>query len=90
MQQLHQADEQHRLLVRDVQATVTAAVNDANNECQPQREANQRNGAKCENNGYVIMEQVLQYKRLVDPPKGRGLAVRSRGCATNCWADGCR
>ena len=34
---------------------------------------NQKNGAVCENDGYVLMESALQYKRLVNPPKGRGL-----------------
>ncbi|WP_232071495.1 hypothetical protein [Paraburkholderia pallida] len=42
-------------------------------ECKPQTEINRQNGAKCENDGYILMEKSLGYKRLVDPPKGRGL-----------------
>jgi hypothetical protein len=43
------------------------------NECKLQIENNQKNGAKCENDGYTLMEKSLGYKRLVDPPRGRGL-----------------
>lgn len=68
-----EAAKNKKILVQDVKEQVIAAVNDTNNECKPQREVNQANGAKCENDGYVIMEEALKYKRLVDPPKGRGL-----------------
>ncbi len=52
---------------------IDAAVNQSTNECQAQIEGNQKNGAQCEDDGYVLMERNLQYQRLVDPPKGRGL-----------------
>lgn len=48
-------------------------VNTTDNSCQAQTEVNKKNGAQCEDDGYVLMEQNLQYQRLVDPPKGRGL-----------------
>lgn len=51
----------------------TAETNTTNNECKAQIEDNQKNGATCEIDGYQLMEQVLNYKRLVDPPKGKGL-----------------
>jgi len=50
-----------------------ADTDTTNNRCKAQKEENQKNGAECENDGYVLMEQALLYKRLVDPPKGRGL-----------------
>lgn len=48
-------------------------VNTTDNSCQAQTEVNKKNGTQCEDDGYVLMEQNLQYQRLVDPPKGRGL-----------------
>ncbi|CAJ0721381.1 hypothetical protein LMG6871_04806 [Ralstonia edaphis] len=42
-------------------------------QCKAQIEDNQKNGAVCENDGYVLMENALKYKRLINPPKGRGL-----------------
>ncbi|TDV06192.1 hypothetical protein [Paraburkholderia caballeronis] len=42
-------------------------------ECKAQIEVNKQNGERCENNGYTLMEKVLGYRRLVDPPKGKGL-----------------
>jgi hypothetical protein len=48
-------------------------VNTTNNDCRPQSEENKKNGTECEEDGYVLMELVLQYARLVDPPKGKGL-----------------
>ncbi|KWA11040.1 hypothetical protein WL26_17150 [Burkholderia cepacia] len=48
-------------------------VDTLTNECKAQIENNQKNGAKCENDGYTLMEQELHYKRLIDPPKGKGL-----------------
>jgi hypothetical protein len=48
-------------------------VDTLTNECKPQTEINKQNGAKCENDGYILMEEVLGYKRLIDPPKGKGL-----------------
>jgi hypothetical protein len=50
-----------------------AAVNTTNNDCKPQNEENKKNGTECEEDGYVLMELVLEYARLVDPPKGKGL-----------------
>lgn len=50
-----------------------AQTNTTNNECRAQIEDNQKNGATCENDGYLLMEQVLKFKRLVNPPKGKGL-----------------
>jgi hypothetical protein len=73
LRQRDEALKQKKLLVRDVQQQIEAAVNTTHNECKAQIEANQANGAKCEDGGYTIMEQSLQYKRLIDPPKGRGL-----------------
>ena len=68
-----EALKKKRLLIRDIQEEITVVVNSTNNECRPQRTNNQENGAECENDGYVLMESVLRYTRLVDPPKGRGL-----------------
>ena len=48
-------------------------VDTTNNDCKPQSEENKKNGTECEEDGYVLMEQALQYSRLVDPPKGKGL-----------------
>jgi len=39
----------------------------------PQIEKNKQNGEKCENNGYTLMEDSLRYRRLINPPKGKGL-----------------
>lgn len=39
----------------------------------PQIEKNKQNGEKCENNGYALMENSLRYRRLIQPPKGKGL-----------------
>ena len=50
-----------------------ADTDTANNDCKPQSEENKKNGTECEEDGYVLMEQALQYARLVDPPKGKGL-----------------
>ena len=66
----HQKD---KLLVQDTDEASTATSNTTNNECLPQTEQNKLNGEVCENDGYVIMEQALHYKRLVNPPKGKGL-----------------
>jgi hypothetical protein len=55
------------------ETNMEAATNRNNNECQAQIEQNQKNGAQCEDDGYVMMETALQYQRLVNPPKGRGL-----------------
>jgi hypothetical protein len=65
--------KKERLLLQDAAEQAVVAVNATNNECRPQREINQQNGAKCENDGYTLMEEALKYQRLVDPPKGRGL-----------------
>lgn len=51
----------------------SAESNTTNNECKAQIEDNQKNGATCEIDGYWLMERVLNYKRLVNPPKGKGL-----------------
>ncbi|WP_412771289.1 hypothetical protein [Ralstonia syzygii] len=55
------------------QPQADATVDTTNNECKKQIEDNQKNGVVCENDGYVLMEAALKYKRLVNPPKGRGL-----------------
>ncbi|OLL32005.1 hypothetical protein BTH42_08610, partial [Burkholderia sp. SRS-W-2-2016] len=64
---------QKKLAIPAPQVKTVVQVNTVNNECKPQTEINKQNGAKCENDGYVLMERSLRYKRLVDPPKGRGL-----------------
>ncbi|MBU9578560.1 hypothetical protein KTE26_08910 [Ralstonia mannitolilytica] len=74
MRKLHeQYARQQKLVVRDTQQKADATTDQTNNECKAQIEQNQKNGAVCENDGYVLMESALQYKRLVNPPKGRGL-----------------
>ena len=74
MRKLHeQYARQQKLVVRDTQQKAEATTDQTNNECKAQIEQNQKNGAVCENDGYVLMESALQYKRLVNPPKGRGL-----------------
>ncbi len=61
------------LLIPLDEADPSATTETTNNECQAQVEANQKNGTVCENDGYFLMEQVLKFKRLVNPPKGKGL-----------------
>ncbi|CAG2135141.1 hypothetical protein [Ralstonia mannitolilytica] len=74
MRKLHeQYARQQKLVVRDTQQKAEATTDQTNNECKAQIKENQKNGAVCENDGYVLMESALQYKRLVNPPKGRGL-----------------
>lgn len=68
-----QKEDDKHLQIRDVKETLTVRVNSTNNLCKPQTAQNQKNGAECENDGYVLMETALKYRRLVDPPKGRGL-----------------
>lgn len=51
----------------------TVVSNTTNNDCKAQTAENQKNGAQCENAGYLIMESALFYKRLINPPKGKGL-----------------
>jgi len=55
------------------QPKADAVTDTANNECKAQIEDNQKNGAVCEDDGYVLMESELKYKRLANPPKGKGL-----------------
>ncbi|MCF1443239.1 hypothetical protein ACI2VK_15015 [Ralstonia nicotianae] len=74
MRKLHeQYARQQKLVVRDTQQKAEATTDQTNNECKAQIEENKKNGAVCENDGYVLMESALQYKRLVNPPKGKGL-----------------
>ncbi|AXW10017.1 hypothetical protein CJO90_05780 [Ralstonia solanacearum] len=74
MRKLHeQYARQQKLVVRDTQQKAEATTDQTNNECKAQIEQNQKNGAVCENDGYVLMEEALKYKRLVNPPKGKGL-----------------
>ncbi|BCL85512.1 hypothetical protein [Ralstonia pseudosolanacearum] len=74
MRKLHeQYARQQKLVIRDTQQKAEATTDQTNNECKAQIKENQKNGAVCENDGYVLMESALQYKRLVNPPKGRGL-----------------
>ncbi|OLL28403.1 hypothetical protein BTH42_27710 [Burkholderia sp. SRS-W-2-2016] len=65
--------QQKKLAIPAPQVKTVVLVNTVTNECKPQTEINKQNGAKCENDGYILMEKSLGYKRLVDPPKGRGL-----------------
>jgi hypothetical protein len=62
-----------KLPIPEDKAEPSAESNTTNNECKAQIEDNQKNGATCEIDGYWLMERVLNYKRLVDPPKGKGL-----------------
>jgi hypothetical protein len=55
------------------QPKTEAVTDNTNNDCKPQTEENKKNGIKCEEDGYVVMETALRYKRLVNPPRGRGL-----------------
>lgn len=74
MRKMHEEyARQQKLVIRDTQQKAEATTDQTNNECKSQIEENQKNGAVCENDGYVLMESALQYKRLVNPPKGRGL-----------------
>lgn len=66
-------EETERIVVPLDKTDADAAVNTTNNDCKPQSEENKKNGTECEEDGYVLMEQALQYARLVDPPKGKGL-----------------
>ena len=74
MRKLHEKyARQQKLVIRDTQQKAEATTDQTNNECKAQIKENQKNGAVCENDGYVLMESSLQYKRLVNPPKGKGL-----------------
>lgn len=64
---------EQKLPIRDTQQKADATTDTTNNECKAQIEENKKNGAVCENDGYVLMESALNYKRLVNPPKGKGL-----------------
>lgn len=66
-------EEPGRIVVPLDKTDADAAVNTTNNDCRPQNEENRKNGIECEEDGYVLMELALQYARLVDPPKGKGL-----------------
>lgn len=66
-------EEPGRIVVPLDKPEVDAAVNTTNNDCKPQSDENKKNGTECEEDGYVLMEQALQYARLVDPPRGKGL-----------------
>ncbi|MDC6179193.1 hypothetical protein [Ralstonia solanacearum] len=66
-------DRKKQLAIPDTKPQADAVTDTANNECKAQIEDNKKNGAVCENDGYVLMEDAFKYKRLVDPPKGRGL-----------------
>jgi hypothetical protein len=68
-----QRDQSKTLTIPEDKPDASAQTNTTNNECQAQIEDNQKNGADCEMDGYMLMEQTLQYKRLVNPPKGKGL-----------------
>lgn len=64
---------EQKVPIPDTQWKADATTDTTNNECKAQIEDNQKNGAVCENDGYVLMESALRYKRLVNPPKGKGL-----------------
>ncbi|MDH6171038.1 hypothetical protein M2282_006224 [Variovorax boronicumulans] len=66
-------EKKQQLPIPDAPPQADAVTDTANNDCKPQSEENKKNGAECEDDGYVLMEQVLQYRRLVNPPKGKGL-----------------
>ncbi|AMP39361.1 hypothetical protein [Ralstonia solanacearum] len=66
-------EKKRQLPIPLYQPQADATVDTTNNECKKQIEDNQKNGVVCENDGYVLMEAALKYKRLVNPPKGRGL-----------------
>lgn len=66
-------ERKKQLPIPDTKPQADAATDTSNNECKAQIEDNQKNGAVCENDGYVLMENALEYKRLINPPKGRGL-----------------
>lgn len=68
-----QERQRKKLVIAEPQVQADAVVDATNTECRAQIEKNQKNGAKCEEDGYVLMEQALLYQRLVNPPKGRGL-----------------
>ena len=68
-----QEAKDQQIVIAATQTLTEAASNASNSECQPQIKDNQKNGAKCENDGYTLMEEVLKYQRLADPPKGKGL-----------------
>ncbi|MXN76867.1 hypothetical protein GR157_19270 [Burkholderia sp. 4701] len=65
--------KQKKLAIPEPQVKTATKVDTVTNECKAQIEKNQKNGAKCENDGYTLMERALHYKRLIDPPKGKGL-----------------
>ena len=67
------AEEKKKLIILEVTQANTATSNTTNNRCTDQVDQNKKNGAECENDGYGIMEKSLLYKRLIDPPKGKGL-----------------
>ncbi|MDR5808434.1 hypothetical protein [Caballeronia sp. LZ019] len=64
---------QGKLPIPDTQSQTQAQTNATNNECKAQAELRKQNGEVCENDGYTIMEDTMKYRRLIDPPKGRGL-----------------
>ncbi|SFQ38733.1 hypothetical protein [Variovorax sp. 770b2] len=66
-------EKKQQLPIPDAPPQADAVTDTANNDCKPQSEENKKNGTACEEDGYVLMEQALQYSRLVDPPKGKGL-----------------
>ncbi|QNK67138.1 hypothetical protein [Variovorax sp. PAMC26660] len=66
-------EKKNQLPIPDALPKADAVTDTANNDCKPQSEENKKNGTECEEDGYVLMEQALQYARLIDPPKGKGL-----------------
>lgn len=66
-------EKKRQLPIPDTAPQGDAVTDTANNACKAQIEDNQKNGAVCESDGYVLMESALKYKRLVNPPKGKGL-----------------
>ncbi|WP_255992350.1 hypothetical protein [Chitinolyticbacter albus] len=67
------AEEKKQLVILEVERMNAATTNATNNACTSQTDNNKKNGVECENDGYGLMEKALLYKRLIDPPKGKGL-----------------
>jgi hypothetical protein len=65
--------KKRKLVIPEPQVNTAVKVDTLTIECKAQIEKNQQNGARCENDGYTLMEKSLGYRRLVNPPKGKGL-----------------
>ena len=61
------------ILIRLAETESSTQADSTTNVCQSQNATNRKNGIQCEEDGYVLMEWHLKFKRLSDPPKARGL-----------------